>query len=144
TYPAVQEGLILSTCNRVEVCAVVNNQKEGLDQIKQFLRSYHDSRSPAPDVQENDLVSYLYTYSAGDGIRPLSRVASSLDSMVVGEPQILGQLKDAYDFAMVQKTTGVILNKVLKKAISVAKRIRTETKIAESAVSISFAAVELA
>jgi glutamyl-tRNA reductase len=144
TYPAVQESLILSTCNRVEVCAVVKEKQEGLEQIKQFLRSYHDSRSPAHDMQEKDLVSHLYTYAAEDAVRHLFRVASSLDSMMVGEPQILGQLKDAYDLAMVQKTTGVILNKVLKKAISVAKRIRTETKIAESAVSISFAAVELA
>ncbi|KPK00400.1 MAG: glutamyl-tRNA reductase, partial [Nitrospira bacterium SG8_35_4] len=68
----------------------------------------------------------------------------SLDSMVVGEPQILGQLKDAYDFALKNKSTGVYLNKLMKKSVSVAKRIRTETKIAESAVSISFAAVELA
>ena len=72
------------------------------------------------------------------------RVASSLDSMIVGEPQILGQLKDAYDTALKNKSTGVFLNKLMRKSVSVAKRIRTETKIAESAVSISFAAVELA
>ena len=64
--------------------------------------------------------------------------------MVVGEPQILGQLKDSYDYALANKTTGVVMNRLMKKAISVAKRMRTETKIAESAVSISFAAVELA
>ena len=92
----------------------------------------------------DDLAHHLYTYSAEGAIRHLFRVASSLDSMVVGEPQILGQLKDAYDLAIGQKTTSVILNKVLKKAISVAKRIRSETRIAENAVSISFAAVELA
>jgi len=144
TYPAVQEGLILSTCNRVEVCAVVKEKQEGLEQIKQFLKGYHDSYPSAPDAQEKDLTSHLYSYSAEEAIRHLFRVASSLDSMVVGEPQILGQLKDAYDLAIAQKTTGVVLNKVLKKAISVAKRIRSETRIAESAVSISFAAVELA
>jgi glutamyl-tRNA reductase len=77
-------------------------------------------------------------------VRHLFRVAASLDSMVVGEPQILGQLKDAFDHALTHNTTGTVMNRLMKKAISVAKRIRTETKIAESAVSISFAAVELA
>ena len=144
TYPVIEEGLILSTCNRVEVCAVVKEKQEGLEQIKQFLKSYHDSYPLAPGVIGQDLAPHLYAYSAEEAIRHLFRVASSLDSMVVGEPQILGQLKDAYDLAMAQKTTGVILNKVLKKAISVAKRIRSETRIAESAVSISFAAVQLA
>lgn len=141
-YPAIQEGLILSTCNRVEVCAVVKEVQEGLTQIKQFLTRYHETYPSA--LGEEDLAHHLYTYSSEEAIRHLFRVASSLDSMVVGEPQILGQLKDAFDLAIAQKTTGVILNKVLKKAISVAKRIRSETRIAESAVSISFAAVELA
>jgi glutamyl-tRNA reductase len=77
-------------------------------------------------------------------VRHVFRVASSLDSMVVGEPQILGQLKDAFDLALSKKTTGILLNRLMKKAISVAKRVRTETRIAENAVSISFAAVELA
>jgi len=77
-------------------------------------------------------------------LKNILRVASSLDSMVVGEPQILGQIKDTFDFALSKKTTGVLLNKLMKKAISTAKRVRTETKIAENAVSISFAAVELA
>src|SRR3990172_4970434 len=144
TYPVIEEGLILSTCNRVEVCAVVKEKQEGLEQIKQFLKSYHDAYPLAPGVMGQDLGPHLYAYSAEEAIRHLFRVASSLDSMVVGEPQILGQLKDAYDLAMAQKTTGVILNKVLKKAISVAKRIRSETRIAESAVSISFAAGEVA
>ncbi len=142
SYPAIQEGLILSTCNRVEVCAVVKGVQEGLKQIKQFLTRYHETYPSA--LGGEDLAHHLYTYSAEEAIRHLFRVASSLDSMVVGEPQILGQLKDAYDLAIGQKTTGVILNKVLKKAISVAKRIRSKTRIAESAVSISFAAVELA
>jgi len=76
--------------------------------------------------------------------RHIFRVASSLDSMVVGEPQILGQIKDAFDCALKQKSTGVLLNRLFKKSISVAKRVRTETGIAQNAVSISFAAVELA
>ena len=86
----------------------------------------------------------LYAYENLAAVKHVFRVASSLDSMVVGEPQILGQIKDAFEFALRKKTTGILLNKLMKKAISVAKRIRTETKIAENAVSISFAAVELA
>jgi len=86
----------------------------------------------------------LYVHKNDSVVRHLFRVASSLDSMVVGETQILGQVKEAFDAALLNKTTGVVLNKLFKKSISVAKRIRTETKIGESAVSISFAAVELA
>ncbi|HET6369906.1 MAG TPA: glutamyl-tRNA reductase, partial [Nitrospiria bacterium] len=97
-----------------------------------------------PQIAPEHLAPFLYMYSGEEAIRHIFRVASSLDSMVVGEPQILGQLKDAFDDAMLHKTTGVVLNKVFKKAISVAKRVRTETRIAENAVSISFAAVELA
>jgi glutamyl-tRNA reductase len=137
--PVIDEGLILSTCNRVEVCAVVKGSTaEGLEAVKDFLVEYQ------PELPADSLTPCLYLYSAGDCLRHLFRVASSLDSMIIGEPQILGQIKDAFDQAILHKTTGVILNKVFKKAISVAKRVRTETKIAESAVSISFAAVELA
>lgn len=137
--PIIEEGLILSTCNRVEVCAVVKKDtQEGVEAVQNFLVQYR------PDLSPEALTPCLYTYTAGDCLRHLFRVASSLDSMIIGEPQILGQIKDAFDQAILHKTTGVILNKVFKKAISVAKRVRTETKIAESAVSISFAAVELA
>ena len=138
SYHGIDEGLILSTCNRVEVCAVVQQIQTGFQRIKEFFEDYHADLSPE---QWN---ASLYLYSADEAIRHIFRVASSLDSMVIGEPQILGQLKDAFDIALHQKATGVILNKVFRKAISVAKRVRTETKIAENAVSISFAAVELA
>jgi glutamyl-tRNA reductase len=83
-------------------------------------------------------------YPDAQGVRHTFRVASSLDSMVLGEAQILGQLKESFDIALKAKTTSTILNKLIKKAISVAKRVRTETKLAEGAVSISTAAVELA
>ncbi|MBI3597666.1 MAG: glutamyl-tRNA reductase [Nitrospirae bacterium] len=138
SYHGIDEGLILSTCNRVEVCAVVQQLQTGFQRIKEFFEDYHTGLSPE---EWNDS---LYLYSADEAVRHVFRVASSLDSMVIGEPQILGQLKEAFDIAMHQKATGVILNKVFRKAISVAKRVRTETKIAENAVSISFAAVELA
>jgi glutamyl-tRNA reductase len=134
----IDEGLILSTCNRVEVCAVVQHIQTGFQRIKEFFEDHHTGLSP------EEWNACLYLYSADEAIRHVFRVASSLDSMVIGEPQVLGQLKEAFDVAMHQKATGVILNKVFRKAISVAKRVRTETKIAENAVSISFAAVELA
>jgi len=138
SYRGVTEGVVLSTCNRVEVCAAVRNTDEGFESATRFFTSYHrldTLDSPA---------SHLYYYASADAIRHVFRVAASLDSMVVGEPQILGQLKDAFDAALAHKSTGVILNKLFKKAISVAKRVRTETRIAENAVSVSFAAVELA
>ncbi|MBI3610974.1 MAG: glutamyl-tRNA reductase [Nitrospirae bacterium] len=137
-YSGINEGLILSTCNRVEICAVVQQIQTGFQQIKEFFEDHPTGLS------SEELIASLYLYSSHDAIRHIFRVASSLDSMVVGEPQILGQLKEAFDLAMRQKATGIILNKVFRKAISVAKRVRTETKIAENAVSISFAAVELA
>ncbi len=133
----VKENIILSTCNRVEIYAGVNNVDSGIEGIKNFLSDFHK-------VSRDLLDKSLYLHTGTDAIRHMYRVASSLDSMVVGEPQILGQLKDAYDAALKNKTTGVVLNKLMRKSVSVAKRIRTETKIAESAVSISFAAVELA
>lgn len=136
--PLIEEGLILSTCNRVEVCAVVKDTHAGLDAVKRFLVRSH------PGLTEEILSPYLYLYASIQAVRHLFRVAASLDSMIVGEPQILGQIKDSFDHAILHKTTSVILNKAFKKAISVAKRVRTETKISESAVSISYAAVELA
>ena len=134
---AVKENIILSTCNRVEIYAGVTNIESGIESIKSFISGFHN-------VPKDLLDKSLYLHSGTDAIRHMYRVASSLDSMVVGEPQILGQLKDAYDEALKHKSTGVFLNKLMRKSVSVAKRIRTETKIAESAVSISFAAVELA
>ncbi|RMG70663.1 MAG: glutamyl-tRNA reductase [Nitrospirae bacterium] len=133
----VEEGIIVSTCNRVELYTHVKDIDEAIEEIKAFLSRFH---SINPDALEGS----LYFHPEKEAIRHVFRVASSLDSMVIGEPQILGQVKDAFEFALSRKTTGVLLNKLLKKAISVAKRVRTETRIAENAVSISYAAVELA
>jgi glutamyl-tRNA reductase len=135
--PDVKENIVLSTCNRVEIYAGVSDRDRGTENIKNFIAEFHN-------VQRGPLDNALYIYEGKKAIKHAFRVASSLDSMVVGEPQILGQLKDAYDFALKKKSTGIYLNKLIKKSVSVAKRIRTETKIAESAVSISFAAIELA
>ncbi len=138
SYQGIKEGFLLSTCNRVEVYAVVGQIEEGHARIQEFFSDTHLSLS------SEELTPHLYEYTGDRAIAHLFRVAASLDSMIVGEPQILGQLKDAFEVALNHKASGVVLNKVVRKAISVAKRVRTETKIAETAVSVSFAAVELA
>ena len=138
SYPGIREGIVLSTCNRVEVYAVVEQLDSGYARVQEFLADAHLSLS------SEQLTPHLYWHADDRAICHLFRVAASLDSMVVGESQILGQLKDAFEVALAHKSSGVILNKVVKKAISVAKRVRTETKIAETAVSVSYAAVELA
>ncbi len=121
----------------MELYANVKDSRKASENIKSFLSEFHG-------INRSSLDSGLYIYDSVDAARHIFRVASSLDSMVVGEPQILGQLKAAFELALNKKTTGILLNKLMKKAISVAKRVRTETRIAENAVSISFAAVELA
>lgn len=135
--PEVKEAVVISTCNRVELYLNVNDAEKAYESIKDFFAEFHG-------IPKDPLDKSLYLYDNIKAVRHIFRVASSLDSMIVGEPQILGQLKDAFEFALEKKTTGVLLNKLFKKAISVAKRVRTETRIAENAVSISFAAVELA
>lgn len=134
--PAITETVIVSTCNRVEIYATGREADATISQLKRFLASYHD-------LAFEDIEEHLYDFQGEEAIKHIYRVASSLDSMVIGEPQILGQIKTAYGYATEFKTTGIILNRLLHKAFSVAKRVRTETKIAGSAVSVAFAAVEL-
>ncbi|MBI1921611.1 MAG: glutamyl-tRNA reductase [Geobacter sp.] len=133
----IGEGLIVSTCNRVEIYATTRDIAGGMARIKRFLADYHQ-------IPYDVLEPHLYCHHGEAAIRHVFRVSASLDSMVIGEPQILGQIKTAYGYAAEFKTSGIILNRFLHKAFSVAKRVRTETKIASSAVSVSFAAVELA
>lgn len=137
-WPGIHEGIILSTCNRVELYAVVTDTELGLESLSEYLVTM------AADVGPGQLDPHLYRLDGADVVTHLFRVAASLDSMVIGEPQILGQVKEAFDAALAAKSTGVLLNKVVKKAISVGKRVRTDTGIAEHAVSVSYAAVELA
>ncbi|GAB4539728.1 MAG: glutamyl-tRNA reductase [Thermodesulfovibrionia bacterium] len=133
----VKECIILSTCNRVEIYAGVSERDEGSEFIKGFISDFHK-------IPRETLETSLYVYHGMDAVRHIFRVSSSLDSMIVGEPQILGQVKDAFSLSLKNRATGIVLNRLMEKASSVAKRIRTETRVAESAVSISFAAVELA
>jgi glutamyl-tRNA reductase len=133
----INEAVVISTCNRVEIYANVSDIDEAKAAIKEFISGFHE-------INPGLLDDALYFHTGADAVRHTYRVASSLDSMIVGEAQILGQLKEAFEFALERKATGVMLNKLMKKSISVAKRVRTETRIAENAVNISSAAVDLA
>lgn len=135
--PGVKESAILSTCNRVEVYTLFQAGTYKPDTICNFLAAFHH-------IPPESFRPSIYELTGEQAVRHIFRVASSLDSMVLGEPQILGQFKNAYGLAAQHKATGVILHRLFHKAFSVAKRVRTETGIANSAVSISFAAVELA
>ncbi|MDY7000672.1 MAG: glutamyl-tRNA reductase [Thermodesulfobacteriota bacterium] len=131
----IQEAVTLSTCNRVEILAV--GEPDALDNLMNFWASTCQGNVET-------LAPHIYTHLGIEAVEHVFTVAASLDSMVVGEPQILGQLKEAYRDATKHGSAKVILNSLMHKAFSVAKRVRTETGIASSAVSISYAAVELA
>jgi glutamyl-tRNA reductase len=134
---AVHEVLLYSTCNRVEVLMVTDDRDHAIGTAKTFLSDFN--KIPIREFEDS-----LYVHANDDAVRHLFRVAASLDSMVVGEPQILGQIKEAYRGAAQAKSAGVILNRLMHRAFFVAKRVRTETGIGDRAVSISYAAVELA
>jgi glutamyl-tRNA reductase len=134
----VREGLIVSTCNRVEVLAATTTElvTQGTERITDFLSQ---SRSLPVDFFQQ----HGYHRNDDEAVRHLFRVTSSLDSMVIGEPQVLGQVRRAYSIALEAGTAGRVLNRLVHHAFHVAKRVRTETGIAASAVSISYMAVEL-
>ena len=132
----IREGLILSTCNRVEIL-IETESDEAFAKAVEFL-------SRAKQIEPRFFVEHLYQYSGAEAVNHLFRVASSLDSMILGEPQILAQVRQAYTLATKAGTVRRVLHKLLHHTLSVAKRVRTETGIAQNAVSISFAAVESA
>jgi len=134
SYPGVEEGLIVSTCNRVELLARTTN---GTADLNGFLRQLYGF-DPTPYRE------HLYEYRERDAVRHVFRVASSLDSMVVGEPQILGQVKEAYATARAVGAVNSQLDALLTRAFAVAKRVRNETSVATSAVSVASVAVDLA
>ncbi len=133
----ILEGLILSTCNRVEVVTNSPDNVQAEPIIRQFLAECHHC-----DLTPYE--RYFYTYRQQDVVRHLFRVASSLDSMILGEPQILGQMKQAYAVARQIGALNGTLNAVVTQALAVARKVRRETAIGASAISISYAAVELA
>ena len=130
------EAVVLSTCNRVEIALTAADHAEPSQVIEQFLIAWKGSA--------HAFEGHLYRLESREAIHHVFRVAASLDSMVVGEPQILGQLKGAYAIAKNEGSVGGLLEQVLTRAFRVAKRVRTETGIGQMAVSVSYAAVELA
>jgi glutamyl-tRNA reductase len=134
----VREGLIVSTCNRVEILAAAAGQKgaAAAERLSRFLGSVRS-------IPVESFSGHLYTHADEAAVRHVFRVASSLDSLVVGEPQVLGQVRHAYSLAVEAGTAGRVLHKLIHQALHVAKRVRNETGIAASAVSISYTAVEL-
>lgn len=133
----VNEAVILSTCNRTELYVASSNPGAAVHQLKEFICHFHD-------LEKLELEQHLHEFESVDAIAHLFRVSSSLDSMVIGEGQILAQVKEAYSAAQDFGSTGTILNKLFHEAIRTGKRVRTDTGIGESAVSISYAALELA
>ena len=131
------EAVILSTCNRVEIYAVIESpEQQAAAQLRRFLLEYHQCQEPLTDS--------LYCHADSRGLEHLFQVACGLDSMVLGETEILGQLKKAYDTALRLKHTGSRLNRIFQKAFNVAKQIRTETNIQRGSLSVASVAVDLA
>jgi glutamyl-tRNA reductase len=134
----IDEGVIVSTCNRVEILASAPaGAQKGITRLTDFLCDFHS-------LPLNNINGHLYCHADTEAIKHIFRVASSLDSMVVGESQILGQIKDAYQQAVDAGTVGRVLSQLMHRTLSVAKRIRTETAISQKPVSISSVAVDLA
>jgi glutamyl-tRNA reductase len=133
-YPGIEEGMLISTCNRVEVVAHTSN---GSADLRGFLQHHFQ-------LKPEELEAHLYEFHNKDAVRHIFRVASSLDSMVVGEAQILGQVKAAYATARAVGAVRGQLDQLLTRAFAVAKRVRTETAVGSSSVSIASVAVELA
>jgi len=135
---AVREALLYATCNRVEILFASPDPETAIPQVRQLLLAQGDEED-AQAIQQA-----LYVYQEGEAVSHLFQVACGLDSMVMGEPQVLGQIKAAYRQGTEQQATGPLLNRLLHKTFSVAKKVRSETGIGGLAVSVSYAAVELA
>ncbi len=135
--PGIRESMIISTCNRVELLSHAENVPNGIDVLETFLSE--SSKIARPELRQK-----LYHHSGRQVVRHVFRVASSLDSMILGEPQILGQVKSFYGLAVDAHTVGSYLNSLMQASFRAAKRVRSETGIGEYSVSVSSAAVELA
>lgn len=136
-WDGILESVIISTCNRMEIYAVVSEVSKARDILLNFIADFHN-------ISRAEFESNIYFYSCQKAIKHLYYVVSSLDSMVIGEYQILGQVKNSYRMAMQMGNTKTILNKLFHLAIEAGKRVRTETHIGKGAVSVSSVAVELA
>jgi glutamyl-tRNA reductase len=134
----IEEAVLVSTCNRVEVVALARDLEAGLLRLRSFFRRELGGENPAP------IDDSLYEYTGSVAMQHVLRVTSSIDSLVVGESQILGQMKDAYRAAVSCDACGPILTRLFQRAFATAKRVRTETRIAERPVSVARVAVDLA
>ncbi|GAB6157770.1 glutamyl-tRNA reductase [Desulfotomaculum varum] len=137
SYPGIEGCAIVSTCNRTEIYIAPVELDTGMSSVWSFL-----SKKSGLDISE--IKNYTFCHTLYDAIRHLFRVVSGLDSMILGETQILGQVKKAYEMALAAQTTNVVLNTLFQQAITTGKRVRTETGIDQNPVSIPYAAVELA
>ncbi len=133
----IGETVLLSTCNRTEMYVTCEDTQTSRDRLARFLTEYHS-------LDANGVEPHLYTQTETDAVRHLFRVAAGLDSLVVGEPQILGQVKQAFTLATQEQRTGAMLNRLFHHAFTVGKRVRAETGLADGAVSVSYAALGLA
>jgi glutamyl-tRNA reductase len=134
---STREAAVVSTCNRAELIVACDDAAATRDELTRFFGDFNH-------VAASDVAPHLYDLVDLDAVRHLFRVASGLDSLVVGEPQILGQVKDAHAVATETKTVGPVLNRLFHSSFAVGKRVRTETAVGSGAVSVSFAAVSLA
>jgi glutamyl-tRNA reductase len=135
-HGVAQESVILATCNRAEIYAIIDSDA-ATEKIARFFSEYHQR-------EHRETADHLYTLNGGEAARHLFRVAAGLDSLVVGEPQILGQVKSAYTVASDLQLTGPLLNRLFHSSFAVGKRVRSETGLGEGAVSVSYAAISLA
>jgi glutamyl-tRNA reductase len=134
---SAREAVVISTCNRAELYVATEDPAHAADDVVRFIAEFHQ-------LPQEQVRPHVYSHVDHDAVRHLFRVSSGLDSMIVGEPQILGQIKEAYGVATTVQTAGPLLNKLFHWAFGVGKRVRSETALAEGAVSVSFAAVSLA
>ncbi|MBD3609032.1 MAG: glutamyl-tRNA reductase [Gammaproteobacteria bacterium] len=133
--PSVNEAAILSTCNRTELYCETENAEE-FEQVLSWFCEYHK-------LNPGDVRPYVYAHPDSSAVKQIMRVASGLDSLILGEPQILGQMKDAFSTATDAGTVGSLLNRLFQQTFTVAKKVRTDTAIGSSPVSVAFAAVSL-
>ncbi|MEK4885571.1 glutamyl-tRNA reductase [Bacillus sp. FSL W8-0223] len=134
---SILESVILSTCNRTEIYAVVDQIHTGRYYIKEFLSEWFH-------IEMDEFAPFLFVYEEADAVEHLFKVTCGLDSMIVGETQILGQVRDSFMQAQRSEATGTIFNQLFKQAVTLAKKAHSKTEIGANAVSVSYAAVELA
>jgi glutamyl-tRNA reductase len=133
----VAESVVLSTCNRAEVYVATEHIDDGREELLAFLGEYHH-------VPRTAFLPHLFERQEAEAVHHLFRVAAGLDSLVIGEPQILGQVKEAWSIASERRSAGPLLNKLFHASFAVGKRVRAETSLGAGAVSVSYAAVQLA